>query len=86
MVAQVATVVTNEIAISGHTTAFTFADPDYTNWELSADRANTSRAIMMAAGLDESRLRRVVGKADRYPTQDDLTDPSNRRVEIVLLR
>lgn len=86
MVAQVADLVTNEIAIKGHTTGFVFPDPAYTNWELSADRANVSRAIMMAAGLEEMRLARVVGKADTLPLEDDPTDPSNRRVEIVLLR
>ncbi len=86
IVASVADLVTNQIAITGHTTAFAFPDDSYTNWDLSSDRANVSRGVMMATGLDETRLERVTGKADREPLEEEPTNPSNRRIEIILLR
>jgi len=86
IVASVAELVPNQVAITGHTTAFLFPDDDYTNWELSSDRANVSRSVMMSSGLEDHRLERVTGKADREPLDDEPTNPSNRRIEIIILR
>jgi len=78
----------NRIAISGHTDAIPFRDPSgYTNWELSADRALATRRTLIASGVPESRIDRVVGRADQEPL--DKNDPKglrNRRISIILLR
>jgi len=78
----------NRIAISGHTDSVPFKDPSgYTNWELSADRALASRRALIASGVPESRVDRVVGRADQDPLEKN--DPKglrNRRISIILLR
>ncbi|HEY0906330.1 MAG TPA: flagellar motor protein MotB, partial [Methylophilus sp.] len=55
--------VENKISLSGHTDATPYAkgDQGYSNWELSADRANASRRELIAGGMDETKLMRVVG-------------------------
>ena len=82
--------VDSKVDISGHTDADQLLTRDgqpYDNWDLSADRANASRRIMVDAGLDNERLSRVVGKADTDPLRPDSpSDASNRRISIVLLR
>jgi chemotaxis protein MotB len=78
----------NKISVRGHTDSKPFGkDVSYGNWELSADRANTSRRIMLRAGLDIARIENVQGKADREPLV--LADPENarnRRISIILLK
>lgn len=88
LVAKVVADLPNKIAIAGHTDATRFADPTgYGNWELSADRALSSRRALLADGLAEDRIDRVVGKADTDPLRPDApADPSNRRITITLLR
>ena len=74
----------NPIIIEGHTDAAQYAGL-YTNWELSADRANAARRVMEEAGLGGSRILEVRGMADRqlrYP--DNPLDPRNRRISIFL--
>ena len=57
------------------------------NWELSADRANSSRRMLLEAGLPTDRINRVIGKAEQEPLfADNPNDPRNRRISIVLLR
>ena len=77
-----------KIAISGHTDAVKFgAGAAYTNWELSVDRANSARRVLISRGLPESRVNRVVGKAATEPLDlDNPKSPRNRRLSIVLLR
>jgi chemotaxis protein MotB len=78
----------NRIAIKGHTDATPFrGEGNYTNWELSSDRAHASRRALLASGLPDQRVAYVVGKADQEPL--DPGDPYaavNRRISIVLLR
>ena len=76
-----------EIAISGHTDSAPYKGGERTNWDLSAERANTTRRLLVEAGLPEARLRSVTGHADRDPliTADPLA-AANRRIAIVLLR
>jgi len=79
--------VRNGIAVVGHTDATPFAGAeDYTNWELSADRANTARRLMQAAGLDEARIAHVSGKAATEPLSTDAVAAKNRRIALILLR
>ncbi|AMX04219.1 flagellar motor protein MotB [Microbulbifer thermotolerans] len=78
----------NQLAISGHTDSLTYAAGDigYSNWELSADRANASRRELVAGGLDSAKLLRVTGMGDRVPIPGSAPgDPVNRRISIMVL-
>ena len=88
LVSKVVTAMPQKIAISGHTDATKYSTgAKYTNWELSADRANASRRGLLALGLPPERIARVVGRAEVEPfLANDPTDPRNRRISIVLLR
>ena len=75
----------NPVVIEGHTDAARYANASYTNWELSADRANAARRILETYGLKNDRIIEVTGLADkqlRYPTEP--LNPSNRRISILL--
>jgi len=87
-VAEVVRSLPNRIEISGHTDATPYAGGrDYTNWELSADRANASRRVLVAAGISADRLQKIEGRADTDPfVASDPFDPENRRISIILLR
>jgi chemotaxis protein MotB len=88
MVAGVVKTLPNQVSIRGHTdgVAYKGANPDYTNWELSADRANASRVAMMQGGLAQNRISNVVGKADTdHFNKANALDPKNRRISIILL-
>ena len=76
------------ISITGHTDAVPFKRADgYSNWELSADRANAARKVLMDQGVPESRLSHVVGKAATDPLlADDPKNARNRRLSIIMLR
>ena len=76
------------IAVKGHTDAAPFVnDNGYSNWELSTDRANSSRRALIAAGLRPARIASVVGLADtEHLDEDNPLSPRNRRISIVLLR
>jgi chemotaxis protein MotB len=77
----------NAISITGHTDNKSYGKAsDYTNWELSADRANASRQVMVSAGLNESRVSHVTGKAATEPlAANDPSSSQNRRISIILL-
>ncbi len=56
------------------------------NWELSSDRANAARRVLVQNGVDPAHVRNVVGRADTDPfIKDNPADPQNRRISIVLL-
>ncbi len=77
----------NGLAIAGHTDATPFRGGERSNWELSAERANTVRRLMVEGGIAEARLQSVTGHADRellLPAEP--ANPANRRVSITLLR
>jgi chemotaxis protein MotB len=77
----------NSISISGHTDSSGFSNSDYSNWELSSDRANASRRALVDVGLDPERISKVSGKADIDPLiTDDPSNPGNRRISMTLLR
>jgi len=86
-IAKVVSELPNTISISGHTDASPFNRGNYSNWELSSDRANASRRELVSAGIDPTRIVQVVGKADQEPfIEEDPFLPQNRRVSIVLRR
>jgi chemotaxis protein MotB len=77
----------NKLSIEGHTDSQQFSgkDNNYTNWELSTDRANASRRIMQMHGLRPDQVAQVRGFADQQPrTNTDPTDPSNRRISLIV--
>ncbi len=77
-----------QVAIKGHTDGAPFVnDQGYSNWELSTDRANSSRRALLGAGLPAGRIASVIGLADtEHLDQDDPLSPRNRRISIILLR
>jgi len=78
----------NKISITGHTDALRYAggEAGYSNWELSSDRANTSRRTLVASGLAQNKILRVVGTADTMVLADTVaSDPANRRISILVL-
>ena len=80
--------VPNKISISGHTDATQYASGEkgYSNWELSADRANASRRVLVAGGMDETKVLRVVGLSSVAPlAKNDPLNPINRRISIVVM-
>ncbi len=87
-VAQVTADLPNPLTISGHTDATPFrGGAERSNWELSADRANAVRRLLLEAGVPEARIKGVAGHAARDPLlPDEPTSPANRRVAITLLR
>ena len=87
VVAKVVEQLPNRISISGHTDSNSPGRPGYSNWDLSADRANAARRILEKSGVEVDRIYQVAGKGDREPLYPDDPDlPANRRISIVLLR
>lgn len=78
----------NRVQITGHTTSGGIAiNPSYTNWELSADRANAARQILTEYGVPADRFYGVVGKSDSEPLfPNDPYLAANRRIGILLMR
>ncbi|WP_165855474.1 flagellar motor protein MotB [Marinobacter sp. JSM 1782161] len=79
--------VQNKLSITGHTDATPFVGrPGYTNWELSADRANTARRALVAGGVRSGQIGRVVGLSDSVLfDKDNPRAPVNRRIAIIVL-
>jgi chemotaxis protein MotB len=76
----------NHVLIGGHTDAVQYPNQAYTNWELSADRANSARRVLESSGLRAGQVQRVTGYADTQPLDGkDPKDPMNRRISIVVL-
>ena len=79
--------VPNKIGISGHTDSTPYySDAGYSNWELSADRANASRREMVLGGLQDDKVLRVVGLASAaHLDAKDPFNPVNRRISIIVM-
>ena len=77
---------TNDVVVEGHTDSRPFgAGHSYSNWELSADRANAARRVMEAVGLNPGQVQSVRGfAATQLRLPDEPMDPRNRRVSIVV--
>jgi chemotaxis protein MotB len=88
LVARVVGKLPNQISVSGHTDSLPYPPgAQYTNWELSADRANASRRALIEGGLPANRIKYVTGKAETEPLmKESPADPRNRRISVVLLR
>lgn len=78
----------NKISLSGHTDATLYSSGEraYSNWELSADRANASRRELIAGGMDDQKVLRVMGLASTMPlSREDPHAAINRRISLVVL-
>jgi chemotaxis protein MotB len=79
----------NRLALGAHTDVVPLrsVQPGYTNWELSADRAQTLRKTLVREGVPERRVARVAGHAGQEPLlRDDPTAAKNRRISLTVLR
>jgi len=77
-----------KLALTGHTDSTPYAGGQrlYSNWELSADRANASRRELIAGSMDPRKIVRVVGLADSsLLDKEDPRNPLNRRISIIVL-
>ncbi|HMW68962.1 MAG TPA: flagellar motor protein MotB, partial [Nitrosomonas sp.] len=80
--------VPNKISLSGHTdaTPYPTGEKSYSNWELSADRANASRRELIAGGMDANKVLRVVGLSSAVLfDKEDPFNPFNRRISIIVM-
>ncbi len=78
--------VPNRISISGHTDIKPYIANNYSNWELSADRANAARRALVAGGLPQEKIGRVVGLASSVLFDSAVPDsPVNRRISIIVM-
>lgn len=78
----------NQISVTGHTDSLHYSggEAGYSNWELSSDRANASRRVMVAAGLASQKFLRVIGSASMLSLSDlPPDDPTNRRISLLVL-
>jgi chemotaxis protein MotB len=74
------------VLVEGHTDAHPSLTEGYSNWELSADRANSARRLLLDAGVAEHRIQGVAGLAHTRPLiSDNPEDAANRRISIVLV-
>jgi len=76
----------NSLLIEGHTDSTRYSnDANYSNWELSADRANSARRLLQQHGVRSDQVTQVRGYADQLPRDKvSPSDPSNRRVSILV--
>jgi chemotaxis protein MotB len=76
----------NRLVMEGHTDNAYTSSGEYSNWELSADRANAARQLMEVSGLHDGQVREVRGYANQFPMiSGSPSDPRNRRVTILVL-
>ena len=87
-IGQILNDVQNRVSLSGHTDITPYANGGrgYSNWELSADRANATRRELIAGGMNEAKMLRVVGLASSVPFNRAVPDdPVNRRISIIVM-
>lgn len=76
----------NRLVIAGHTDSYGYSN-GYSNWQLSADRANSVREYLGRNGVDAARVSAVIGNGDREPKNStDPYAPENRRVTLLVLK
>jgi len=86
VLAHVFTMVSNSLAIEGHTRSYTVVQANDPRWTLSTARADRVRRMLEDAGFDPVRLARVTGHADRRPADPNPMAVRNNRLELILLR
>jgi len=86
MFARVFGLVTNPVAVEGHTRTLPFAAVSLPAWEVSMERAETVRRLLEDGELDPRRMARMTGHADRDLVRENAVSVRNNRIEITLLR
>ncbi|MFG0517942.1 flagellar motor protein MotB [Kluyvera intermedia] len=86
-IAPVLNEIPNKISLSGHTDDYPYANGDrgYSNWELSADRANASRRELVAGGISDGKVLRVIGMSNSMRPSARGGDAINRRISLLVL-
>jgi chemotaxis protein MotB len=86
VVAPVIATAENRVQVIGHTDALAYVgDATYSNWELSSDRANIARRLLVENGMPREQIVSVIGKADTEPLSPDPYASQNRRIAILLV-
>lgn len=89
-IAKLLNSVPNKISIQGHTDANAYDNPeelDYTNWELSSQRANAARRALIKAGMDENKVMTVTGFSSTVLLdKSNPYNPENRRISIIVMK
>ncbi|MGS7189499.1 flagellar motor protein MotB [Enterobacter cloacae subsp. dissolvens] len=78
----------NALSLTGHTDSLPYAGGEggYSNWELSAGRANAARRVLVRSGLNDERFLRVIGTSSRMPLENTSPESAvNRRISILVL-
>ena len=87
VVGQVLSTIPNPVVLTGHTDDDRLQRGTYSNWELSADRANAARRLLEASGVGAERMLKVEGRAATAPLLPEApSDPRNRRIAVTILR
>jgi chemotaxis protein MotB len=87
VVGQAISTLPNALILAGHTDATPLGRPNYTNWELSADRANHARRVLERSGVQAGRIFRIDGSAATEPLLAGApNDPRNRRISLTIMR
>lgn len=86
LVSDVFDLASNSIEIGAHVSARPVVELGISHWDLSTARAHAMRSLLEGGGIDPNRVARVIGHADRTPAVAPNIDPSNNRVELILLR
>ncbi len=86
MMAEVFGIVTNDLAVNGHTRSEPVVLMNNPVWDLSQSRADQLRQLLESGGFDAKRIQRVTGYADRKPAVTNPMSPRNNRMELILLR
>ncbi len=85
-IVEVFRLASNDIAVQGHTATVPLAKRDNPVWTRSSNRADEARRLLLEAGIEDDRVQRVTGFADRKPVSQDLLSARNNRLEFILLR
>ena len=86
MIARIAAVVENPLAVEAHVPAQPIVYENSPVWELTSDRVNAARQVMQAAGLSGQKFQRLTGHGDRSPAVSDPLALRNDRLEVIILR
>ena len=78
--------VPNRISLTGHTDARPLQGFNYSNWELSTERANAARRALIAGGMEPEKIGRIVGLSSTVPFDaNDPNNPVNRRISLIVM-
>ena len=86
LIVTASAVVTNPLAVEGHTASYPLVLRENPSWDLSGARADMFRRLLSETGMPEQRISRTTAHADREPARPNRMDFRNNRLEVVFLR